>query len=103
MYLRKLHLENVGPIEALDFDLPFVDGNPQPVVFVGQNGSGKSIVTSYVVNYFLSAQVEVFENAEVERGKVFKLRSPLYIRSGKSYSYARLDFANDSISEEWIR
>jgi ABC-type sulfate/molybdate transport systems ATPase subunit len=44
MYLECL-LENVGPLEFVDLSLPFdEDGNSKPLVLVGRNGSGKSIL-----------------------------------------------------------
>src|SRR5439155_14256364 len=102
MYLKNLLLENVGPIRELDYELPFdSDGNPKPVIIVGTNGSGKSIVLSHIVNTLLSAQQAVFANAEVESGKVYKYRSPSYIHSGKQYYFAKLQFESEIESLEW--
>ena len=47
MYVRRIRLENYGPIPNLDIKLPFNDDRPKPVVLVGENGSGKSIVLSH--------------------------------------------------------
>ncbi|MDQ3749866.1 MAG: AAA family ATPase [Acidobacteriota bacterium] len=44
MYLKKIILENVGPIENFEITPEFsVEGNPKPIIIVGENGSGKSI------------------------------------------------------------
>ena len=44
MYVKRIVLENVGPIQKIDYEFPFEpEGNPKPVVLVGPNGSGKSI------------------------------------------------------------
>ncbi len=51
MYLKKIILENVGPIENLEFMPQFSgEGNPKPIIVVGENGSGKSIFLSHIVN-----------------------------------------------------
>ena len=50
MYTRRVQLANYGPIEKLDIELPFEGENPKPVVLVGENGSGKSILLSPIVN-----------------------------------------------------
>jgi AAA domain, putative AbiEii toxin, Type IV TA system len=50
-YLKKLRLVNVGPIEDLSIDTEFNDLNqPKPIVLVGSNGAGKSIVLSTIVD-----------------------------------------------------
>jgi len=102
MYIKRIRLVNNGPIESIDLDLPFLeDGNPKPLILVGANGSGKSILLSHVLNALISAHQACFEDSEVERGKVYKLRSPQYIKSGAGYSFSRVDFAQDLNCIEW--
>lgn len=102
MYLEQISLTNTGPIEALKFELPFSNtGNPIPVFLVGKNGSGKSTALSYIVNAIVAAKAEVFDDTEVEPGKVFRLRSPQFIRHGSVYSHASLKFSDDVSLEEW--
>jgi len=102
MYLKRIQLENVGPINSLDISFPFNEqSKPKPVVFVGENGSGKSILVSYIVNALLSAQQFIFENTEVEKGKVYKYRSPNYIKTGNQYSFGKIDFEKDLTCFEW--
>jgi hypothetical protein len=54
-----------------------------------------------VLNALISAHQACFEDSEVEKGKVYKLRSPDYIRSGASYSFSRVDFGQDLFCIEW--
>ncbi len=43
MYLRNLHIRNVGPIEKLDIEFELQTNlNPKPIILVGKNGSGKT-------------------------------------------------------------
>ncbi len=44
MYLTELYLQNTGAISECRVTPPFENGNPQPIVIVGPNGSGKTIV-----------------------------------------------------------
>ena len=91
-----MQLTNCGPIIRLDVEFPFDGDRPKPVVLVGENGSGKSILLSYIVNGLLLAQQEAYpETPEIDVGKVFKLRSPLYVTIGREYSYAQVDFEDD--------
>ena len=103
MYLSKITLENIGPIENFVFTPQFsADGDPKPIVIVGENGSGKSIFLSHIVNGLLVAQQIVFtENTEVESGKAFKLRSPDYILSGNNYSFGKVEFLDELNYFEW--
>lgn len=102
MYFKQITLRNVGPIEKINYDFPFSnDGNPKPLILVGTNGSGKSILLSYLLNALMAAQQVAFDDAEVEQGKVYKLRSPQYIRNGSTYSYTRVNFGSDFSCYEW--
>jgi predicted ATP-binding protein involved in virulence len=102
MYLKRIILENVGPLGFLDISLPFDDDSkPKPVVFVGENGSGKSILLSYITNALLSAEQELFDNCEVEKGKVYKYRSQNYIKVGSQYSFGKVEFEEDLTCVEW--
>ncbi len=95
MYLKQLKLKNTGPIEHIDIECQSDDeGSPKPIIFVGQNGSGKSISTSHIVNALIEANGTIFDDADVEKGKVYKLRTPSYTRHGTEYSTAEVHLTN---------
>lgn len=103
MYVKRVHIENYGPVEALDIEFPFDGDKPKPVVLVGANGSGKSILLSNIVNGLLDAQAKAYpESPEVELGKVYKMRSPQYVTVGKEYSFTQVDFVDSSPLQELI-
>lgn len=96
MYAKRIQLFNYGPIDRLDIAFPFKGTTPKPVLLVGENGSGKSILLSHLVNGLLSAQRVAFpEVPEVQEGKVYKLRSSAYIKSEGTFYFARVDFEDD--------
>ena len=93
MYTKRIQLINYGPVEKLDIEFPFNGETPKPVVLVGTNGSGKSILLSHIINGLLAAKGIAFpETPEVELGKVYKLRSSHYIKTGSEYYFSRVDF-----------
>ncbi len=103
MYVKRVHIENYGAIDSLNINFPFDGSKPKPIVIVGVNGSGKSLFLSQIVNALISIQVEAYpDSPEVESGKVYKLRSSQYIRSGREYSTARVDFLNSMSALELI-
>ena len=98
MYAKRVQITNYGPIGGLDIELPFDGDVPKPVVLVGANGSGKSILLSHIVNGLTSAKDHAYpESPEIETGKVFKLRSSSYIKSGGECYFAKADF-EDGVS-----
>ena len=101
MYTTRIRVSNYGPIDQLDINFPYSDDTPKPVVLVGQNGSGKSILLSHIVNGLLIAKDITYpETTEVETGKVYKYRSGTYIKSGSEFYFARVDFEKDLFTEE---
>lgn len=69
IYIKHLSYTNVGPIASLEIDAPFDDkGNPKPIVFVGENGSGKSTVLSNITDSLLEIGGEAFTNVLAQEG-----------------------------------
>jgi len=101
MYLRKVCLKYTGPIEEITLDLPFEEDRPKPLVLVGPNGSGKSTLISFIVNALIGLRQFVYDDIEVEKGKVYRLRSPLGINGNAEYYFARLDFDKGVSLIEW--
>ena len=101
MYLRSITLKNTGPIQELNLNLPFEDDRPKPLILVGKNGSGKSTLISFIVNALVGIKQHVYEDIEVEKGKVYRLRSPLGINGNSNFFYARLNFDHGISLVEW--
>lgn len=101
MYLRSIQLINTGPIQDLNLTMPFVGDLPKPLVLVGKNGSGKSTLISFVVNALLGLKQQIFDDAEIEKGKVYRLRSSLGIHGSSHFYFARLNFDKGVSLIEW--
>lgn len=101
MYLRSIQLKNTGPIHELSLTMPFVGDQPKPLVIVGRNGSGKSTIISFVVNALLGIKQTVFEDSEIEKGKVYRVRSSLGINGNSNFFFARLNFDKGVSLVEW--
>ena len=103
MYTKRVQILHYGPINDVDVHFPFHNETPQPVVFVGENGSGKSILLSHIVNALISAKDLVYSDTpEVEIGRVYKLRSGSYIKHSRTYYFARTDF-EEGLYVRWSR
>jgi len=101
MYLKQIQIMNTGPIGDFDYSFKFKDdGAPKPLILVGKNGSGKSIVLSHIVHSMLFLQSEVYADSDMVKGKAFKLRSPLYIKSDKNFLFSSVSYNNDLFYSE---
>ena len=101
MYVKRIQIQNYGPIGALDIKFPFADGKPKPVLLVGENGSGKSILLSHIVNGLVYAKSVSYSNTpEVDPGKMYKVMSTSYIKIGNDFSAARVDYESQLYVEE---
>ncbi|UBU61502.1 AAA family ATPase [Acidithiobacillus ferrooxidans] len=100
MYFKSIEIENIGPIEHAIIEFPTEGGHPKPIIIVGENGTGKSILLSHLVNSLTTGKQEVYEDVEVDQGKVYKYRSPDYIMSGKDFSYSSVEYETDIKVEE---
>ena len=64
MHIKKLVYENVGPLQSLCINMPIKEnGDPKPVVLVGENGSGKSTLLSNIVDAFYEIAGKAFDSA----------------------------------------
>ena len=102
MYARRIQITNYGPIGHLDISFPFDDEDkPKPVVLVGENGSGKSILLSHIVNGLVEAKNKAYPlSSEIEAGTAFKVRTGSYIKSGSDAYFARVDFDDKMYTSE---
>ncbi|MCU0516329.1 MAG: AAA family ATPase [Oscillatoria sp. Prado101] len=66
IYLRECLIENVGPIESFDVSLELNPaGEPKPVILVGKNGTGKTIVLAYIIDALAELAKKAFTDVVV--------------------------------------
>jgi len=92
MRVEKIKFKNIGPIENLEVDFSTNKENSCPIVFVGLNGSGKSIILGYIADAFIEFKRQFYEDIETELQKYFKVSSLSYVRSGKNYGFCEIVF-----------
>ena len=94
MYIRKIFIENYGAIQKFEYSLPFSEeGNPLPVIFVGKNGTGKTIVLSNIIHSLIEIKRKFYkEISEVSGNNFYRLGTKKYIRATANHAYFRVDF-----------
>lgn len=103
MYLKTIHSINVGPIDDVKIIFPFnEDKTPKPVVIVGENGTGKSVLLSNIVDSFYEIAGKFFN--DVRKMDDFSFHQQFYkiignqeVKIGKKYMYSYIVY--ESVAE----
>lgn len=100
MYIKNISIKNIGPISELSVEMPFdKDGNPKPIIFVGENGSGKTILQSQVVDSFYEIGSNLFEDVGKQKGfsrNYYKLSGGINLQVGKEQGFSALVFSHNN-------
>ena len=103
MYLKSIQNVNVGPIKDAKIIFPFNENNlPKPVIIVGENGTGKSVLLSNVVNSFHEISRPAFHDVvekdiDDTRYQFYKTVIGQEIRIGQDYMYSYIKFEHENI------
>jgi len=99
MYLKNIGIKNIGPIGSLSVELPFKEnGDPKPVVFVGENGSGKTILQSQIIDSFYEIGSSLFVDIGVRDGlnrSFYKISGGTNLQTGKDKGFSLLKFTDN--------
>lgn len=93
MYLKRIIIENIGPISAFEYELEFSeDNNPIPLVLVGENGKGKTILSSYIADSLIefAKNKGAFNNIVEQDGAFYRVINPNNKTINKKYSVVEL-------------
>ena len=106
MYLKRIHNVNVGPIEDAEINFPFdEENNPKPVIIVGENGTGKSVLLSNIVDSFYEFASKAFSDA-VKRddsglgSQYYKIVTGQEIHHGKEFMYSWIEYEDKDSSDK---
>lgn len=95
MYLENINIQNYGCIKDLNYELPFnTDDTPKPVVIIGKNGSGKTLLLSNIIHSLIEFKRKHFNVIpETSSNKLYRASSKKYINSDANFSYINYQFS----------
>lgn len=98
VYLKRIVVKNYGPIESLEYSFPFGENNtPKPVVILGQNGAGKTLLLTNIVHAIIEMKRRRFDQIpEVSDRNFFRAGSMGYIRNGSEEMYEQFEFSDNA-------
>ena len=97
MYIKQIEIQNLGAIENLNIEAQFDEqGNPYPIVLMGKNGTGKTLLLSNILDGFIELKrLKYTELNEVLPNKYLKLGLKSYIKVEKEYSFSKISMSDN--------
>lgn len=95
MYLKQISIKAHGPIDNLSYSFrEDENGNPVPLVIIGKNGCGKTLLFSNIVDMFVEMKRELYPKGilEVNKNNYYKVGNLTYIKSGTRTSEVKIEF-----------
>ncbi|MCD4786233.1 MAG: AAA family ATPase [Candidatus Eremiobacteraeota bacterium] len=103
MYLKNIAIKNIGPIDELEVKFPFnKNKEPIPIVFVGENGTGKTILQSQIVDGMYEIGNKLFTDVlpDMKHGhQVYRISGYPNLQAGKDKGFAIATFIDDTDSK----
>jgi hypothetical protein len=106
MFLERVFIANVGPLERLSFEMPFdATRRPKPAIFLGSNGSGKTnllaVITDALFEMEAAGHNDVLPNAATGRS-YFRILGAITRRTGADFSLAALSFSTATATHLYV-
>lgn len=81
MVLRNISIKNYGPIDDLSYTFRFDEtGKPIPLVLIGKNGCGKTLLFSAIIDMMVEAKRKLYPNG------ILEVVGTNYYKIGNSFS-----------------
>lgn len=100
MYLKHIGIKNVGPIDELSVNLTFDNNsNPKPIIFIGENGAGKTILLSQIIDSLYEITSQLFDDIGINNGikkSYYKISGGINVKIGQHASFSALSFTSQT-------
>lgn len=103
MYIKEVLFKNYGPISQLEIKPQFDNnGNPKPIVIIGKNGSGKTLLLGNLLDSLIELKRQKYSSlTEVSDNKYLKVGKKDYIKNNEDFSYINIHFEEDQLTAKY--
>lgn len=100
MYIKSIEIKNYGPINDVSIRPRFNnDGSPMPIILMGQNGSGKTLILSHILQALLNNKSKIYDNIpEKEKQQLYKIISTSYVKNNKREGLVSIKFDDNNFN-----
>ena len=105
MYIEEIDIENYGCIEKFNYKFKRNDSNnPVPLVIVGKNGTGKTLIISNLIDALVEIKRKLYVNGimEVNENNYYKIGSLQYINNKANTSRVNIKIKIDNNVIDYI-
>lgn len=98
MYLKSISMKAYGPVSNLSYIFRKNEkGNPVPLVIIGKNGCGKTLMFANIVDMLVETKRKLYPSGilEVSDDNYYKIGSKSYINSAANTSVVEIEFGAD--------
>ena len=99
MYVQHIGMKNIGPIDKLSIKPSFNDdGSPKPILLVGENGAGKTILLAQIVDALYEIGSKIFQDIAKRDGisrSYYKLSGGVNLKEGNDSGFSIVQFKDD--------
>lgn len=103
MYLEFISMKNISAIEELTIKPSFTDeGNPKPLIIVGENGSGKTVLLSSIMDSFYEIGSKIFDNVgkqENNARNLYKIGGIPNLKMGSKNGFVAIQYKSQLLSK----
>lgn len=95
MFLRNISVKNYGPIDDLSYSFRFNEaGNPIPLVLIGKNGCGKTLLFSNIIDMVVETKRNLYPSGilEVKGTNYYRVGNHSYIKVGANTSSVKIEY-----------
>lgn len=103
MYLQHIGIKNIGPIDKLSVKPSFNDdGSPKPILLVGENGAGKTVLLAQIVDALYEIGSGIFQDIGKREGlgrSYYKVSGGINLKEGSDSGFSIVQLLDDNGKE----
>lgn len=103
MYINSIDIYNIGPIDTFNNKFCFNEDNtPLPTVVIGDNGKGKTILSSYITDVLFELAKKSYTNVVNNEGAYYRIVGKTNVRNNENFGVAIIELEDNDKKFEYV-